>query len=136
VNKASKTCQVCRYEERKKTWGSVVVCGKHAIRLCTVARPKRSACEPQLMKSDGTPVDDWKWLCEKDGLNCWQKFHKFYLPGKLFTAAVLNDDTRKKPDFANVRHGSDLYMAKCNALGLGQGKSKKRKSTATQSSNA
>ena len=81
VNKASKTCQVCRCEEQKKTWGSIIVYSKHAIRWCTVVRPKLSACGPQLMKSDGTPVDDWKQLCGRTVYTAGKSFIRLTYQG-------------------------------------------------------
>jgi hypothetical protein len=118
-----KVCQVCNYENLGRKWKSVVMCSKHGVRLCLQIRKPRKDALPALKRVDGTPVEDWSWTCP-DQKSCWDKFHDFYLPQKLFNTHFYVNEEGNKCKFAGVQYSSSLYLQKYEALG----KEKRRKS--------
>jgi len=113
-----KICQVCRFEERKPKWKSVMLCRQHGVRLCTEAREQREACEPILKRKDGSAVTDFTWSCQTTD-SCWNKFHQFYQPKGLFNNN-FSLDSKDKVKFASYAYGSLLYQKKYAALGGNQ----------------
>ena len=113
-----KICQVCRFEDRKPKWKSVMLCRQHGVRLCTEAREQREACEPILKRKDGSAVTDFTWSCQTTD-SCWNKFHQFYQPKGLFNNN-FSLDSKDKVKFASYAYGSLLYQKKYAALGGNQ----------------
>ena len=110
-------CQVCVWEGRKTTVRSVVICLQHRLRLCTTARSDK-----ELTQSNGSNVVDYSWRAPSEGLSCWDKAHKIYIPGGLFCNAptpikqseLMNESKLK---FQNVLLSSSLYKKRCRAFG-------------------
>jgi len=79
------------------------------------------------MKKDSSkqPVMNWDWICHDDNLTCWEKFHQFYEPQKLFMkpkfiAAFVNlrKEKTKATITAQVCFGSELNEMKNRAFGV------------------
>jgi hypothetical protein len=113
-----KVCQVCNYEMRPFKWRSVMLCGKHGVRLCTEVVKPRQHCLPTLTKKDGTLVTDWSWTCRTEGRSCWAKFHEFYQPHGLFNSYFYVDRVGKASKFSQCIYTSPLYQKKYTALGI------------------
>ena len=111
-----RVCQVCSYEMRRFKWRSVTLCPNHGVRLCTDVRTSREDSEPKILKTDGAPVTDWTWTCQRTD-TCWNKFHTFYLPNGLFNNNICLSSPHKCK-FAGIVYSSELYLKKYAALGI------------------
>jgi hypothetical protein len=111
IGEKMKICQVCSYEMRRFKWKSVMLCTNHGVRICTEVRQLRSECKLQLCKLDGTPVTDWKWMCETTD-SCWNKFHDFYLPEVCLITKFPWDHSKNanSPESYTHRHCIKLNM--------------------------
>ena len=73
------------------------------------------------MRSDdnNVPVTDFSWLCPDSTMTCWQKFHKYYGPRKLYsvTRNAEDDDKEHKYNFDKINTKSELFKAKQLAFG-------------------
>ncbi len=56
-----------------------------------------------------TPVTDWSWTCP-DEKSCWDKFHEFYLPNKLFNTYFYINNAENMCKFAGYVYSSTLYQ--------------------------
>jgi hypothetical protein len=123
LSSKKRVCQVCNYELRPFKWRSVMLCGKHGVRLCTENVKARKDSIPLLKKKDGSLVTDWDWTCNQEK-SCWAKYHDFYLPHGLFNTYFFFDNVGKTGKFSQCIYTSELYQKKYAALGV-EVKSKK-----------
>jgi hypothetical protein len=98
---------------RKPKWKGVVMCMSHGVRLCTGIMPPSL---PELYQVYGEKVIDYSWTCPTK-TSCWNKFHDYYLPKKLFSKKEINlsENTIK---FGYFIYSSELYQKKYKALGI------------------
>jgi hypothetical protein len=71
---------------------------------------------PELYQVYGEKVIDYSWTCPTK-TSCWNKFHDYYLPKKLFSKKEINlsENTIK---FGYFIYSSELYQKKYKALGI------------------
>lgn len=79
--KKKRECVVCRYEARRPT-AMTDYCRTHCVSLCSRVYPS-AAAGPD--------------MCPETAWTCWMKFHRFYLPERVFSTK------------GNMRRGSALY---------------------------
>jgi hypothetical protein len=79
-------CVVCRWEDRYAT-EVTDYCVLHNVCLC-----------------QHVFVTTKPFMCPKQTWTCWEKYHRFYLPRKLFSAK------------GKVRTSSELYKLKCESI--------------------
>ncbi|GMF39068.1 unnamed protein product [Phytophthora fragariaefolia] len=85
-NRKRRQCVVCRWEDRYAT-EVTDYCVLHTVRLC-----------------QHVFVTTKSYMCPKQTWTCWEKYHRFYLPRKLFSAK------------GKVRTSSDLYKLKHESM--------------------
>jgi hypothetical protein len=113
-----KICQICRFEERKPKWKSVMLYRTHGICLCMEIREEHENCKPSLKRKDGTAVKDFSWTCQTMD-TCWNKFHQYYQPKGLFNSNFFLE-SKDKVKFVSYAYGLELYQKKYAAIGANQ----------------
>eukprot|EP00644_Phytophthora_capsici_P018907 jgi/Phyca11/132889/e_gw1.254.3.1 len=98
ANRKRRQCIICRWEDRYAT-EVTDFCVIHAVCLCTNIHP--TLVEP--------------YYCPQSTWTCWEKYHRFYLPQKLFS------------EKGNLRKTSELFKMKQCSSQSNQRQSTKRK---------
>ncbi len=68
--KNRKYCIICKWEGRGRLMNHSLFCEKHKVSLCSKLHV----------------VDKKAWFCHEASWTCWEKYHKYYLQHKLFSA--------------------------------------------------
>jgi hypothetical protein len=130
LKKKQMKCQICDYEERgNQRYKDCLVCKTHNVRACGFVRKKREQDDAySLIKvPSNEPVTDFSWILGDNGTEtCMEKFHKHYLPEKLFTDKPP-PVTDNKANFVCIRTSSALYKKKKEAFGIEQKENRGRK---------
>lgn len=95
--KRKRLCKVCKWENRASTV-TTDYCPTHFVSLCRRLYPVNVESEPK------------PYCCPDHTMNCWNKFHQYYLPKGLYTAKgtihkkhKLNELRHKDPDAKPLR---------------------------------
>ncbi|MGH7974639.1 MAG: hypothetical protein ACREBR_03870 [bacterium] len=139
IPRTRRTCHVCAYEGRNRRSSDVYTCRKHAAKLChRTHSPRNLDTNAPVLHNIITnqPVTDWSWLCPESSWTCWEKYHNFNLPQKLFPdnkPLQVNEDGNAFI-YNKVQTSSALYNKKLEALGINKrGRKRKIKHCATVS---
>jgi hypothetical protein len=122
LSKSMKTCQVCTYEGRGRTYRGVNYCYKHATRACTAVHKDPSqqtelrlgGLYKKIKVPSGMMYDSW--LCPYPELTCWEKMHLFYMQRDLFTLTEVDGEL----PMVKINRISSLYKARRDFIELCQ----------------
>ena len=111
VPRLQRICQICVFEGSTRQYKDVAYCAQHQICACLQVQPDHT--EKNLFFDHSVQkyvqCTDWSWMCQDEGLSCWEKLHKFYIPNDLFT----KPKTEIKPNvFLSCRISRSNYLYK------------------------
>jgi hypothetical protein len=112
-----KICQVCLFETNKINSLDVVIYDTHRVRLRN-GKPQPDVRLSGMTQVDGkTLVTDFSWAAPYPDMNCWDKFHQYYLPH--FVKPKENQPLFDKHNlhFCHIAVSSDVNRKKNVALG-------------------
>jgi hypothetical protein len=116
------SCQVCKFEERGNRLGSVAICTKHCLRLCTKSYERERIFK--MVGSEIEEITDYSWMAPNTAMSCWEKAHSFYIPKGLFVAGTSHhvnqewSSSNNKLKFVHAAVSSECYVTKRKAFGL------------------
>ena len=99
-------CIICRWEGRKNATVVTQYCEEHKVCLC----------QNKYAREEGTEA----LVCPQLNLNCWEKFHQFYLQKGLFTdkghvksSSALCKEKKKALNDKQLHEEVGMFLSQC-----------------------